>query len=288
MGPIKGPRFSWVRDDLECKLGLPAGRFTRVNHLLWMLVALVLTAGTYAGLYYLPPVLEVEGSRWIAMFTERGPTQFVVVFFTYWFILIMLVKWQKTGVQRKPIEFTDLVPHKSGFVLSPDTVDQVLSGLRQSCDDPGRFFLLNRIDLALSNLRNVGQIADVDDVLQSQADNDDDNVESSYSLAKGLIWAVPVLGFIGTVMGLSAAIGGFGSALAEAENIKQLKPALQGVTGGLSTAFDTTFVALTCALCMQLLMVFVRKGEEELLDACKEFCQRYVVARLRLRRDEGG
>ena len=112
--------------------------------------------------------------------------------------------------------------------------------------------------------------------------NDEDVMEGSYSLIKGLIWAIPVLGFIGTVQGLSKAIGGFGSVLNQTTDIGELRPALQSVTGGLSVAFETTFVALVAALVIQLLLTVVRKGEEQLLDDCKEYCQRHVISRLRI------
>lgn len=38
-------------------------------------------------------------------------------------------------------------------------------------------------------------------------------METSYALVQGFVWAIPVLGFIGTVVGLSQAIGGFTAVL---------------------------------------------------------------------------
>ena len=70
--------------------------------------------------------------------------------------------------------------------------------------------------------------------------------------------------------------------LASGTDLGKLTPALQKVTGGLAVAFETTFVALVAALIIQLMLTVVRKGEEELLDECKEYCQRHVVGKLRL------
>jgi len=128
----------------------------------------------------------------------------------------------------------------------------------------------------------MGQIGDVDDVLKSHANYDENVMESSYTLIKGLIWAIPVLGFIGTVQGLSTAIGGFGKVLSSGADTSELTPALQGVTGGLATAFETTYVALIAALIIQLILTAVRKHEEEMLDSFQEYCQRHIVGRLRL------
>ena len=268
--------YAWVRDDIECRVGLTSSRFTQANSFLSLVLAVVLTAISYGVMSLFPE------SRLVQMFTERGPVQYVIVLFAYWSLLVLLVKVAKTRLQRTALQVRDLIPSRSDFVLSPATVGQVLGGLRQICDDPSRFILFNRIQRALSNMKNMGQIGDVDHVLQSQAAHDEDVMESSYTLVRGLIWAIPVLGFIGTVQGLSQAIGAFGSALQTEGDFEQIRPALFGVTGGLATAFETTYVALVAALIIQLILTMVRKGEEDLLDACKDYCQRYVLGRLRL------
>jgi biopolymer transport protein ExbB/TolQ len=136
--------------------------------------------------------------------------------------------------------------------------------------------------VALSNLRNLGEVGDVDDILRSQADNDESGLETSYAMLGAFVWAIPVLGFIGTVEGLSIAIGGFSSVLTTAADLDQIKAALQGVTGGLATAFETTFQALVLALIIQLWLVYLKKSEEEFLDACGDYCLRHVVNRLRI------
>ena len=44
-------RFSWYRSDIEAKLGARGGRFTRVNHIMWLIAAGVLTLITYLVIY---------------------------------------------------------------------------------------------------------------------------------------------------------------------------------------------------------------------------------------------
>jgi hypothetical protein len=269
-------RFSWFRDDLESRIGVRGARFTHVNNFLWAVAALVVTVVFYAALSPWPL------NPYVQVFTNRGAVQYIEVYFSFWALILVLMKWSKVRVQAKALAFQDLVPAEADFVLSPATVGLVLGRLRDECDDPGRFILFNRIGLALSNLKNMGQIGDVDNVLQSQASNDEDIMESGYTLVKGLIWAIPVLGFIGTVQGLGMAIGSFSAVLAGATDLAKLKEPLQNVTLGLATAFDTTFVALVAALAIQLILILVRKKEEEMMDECKNFCQRHIVGRLRL------
>lgn len=108
-------------------------------------------------------------------------------------------------------------------------------------------------------------------------------MDTSYLLLGGFIWAIPILGFIGTVLGLSIAIGNFSAVISEdAGEGNALQEGLQKVMGGLGTAFDTTMEALVGALIIQLLTTFVRKSEQEFMDSCSEYCVRHIVNRLRI------
>nr|WP_286177657.1 MotA/TolQ/ExbB proton channel family protein [Rhodopirellula sp. JC639] len=172
------------------------------------------------------------------------------------------------------------MPDQIDFVLSVDRVADVLHRLYQVCDDPKRFVLLHRIEVGLSNARNLSRVVDLGEILRTQSEHDESVMETSFNLIRGLVWAIPILGFIGTVSGLSTAIGGFGRVLSQTEDPSKLIGALQGVTGGLATAFETTLLALMAALLVQMAMTFQKKQEEEFLDECTEYCQREVLSRI--------
>lgn len=251
-------------------------RYTRVNGLLSGIVALTLTF-----LFYVLIVVVIGSNGWTDMFTERGFTPYLITFFTFWSITILLIKNSKLKLQQQALRLR-ILPDETGFILSVATVDRVMDRLHQVADDPKRFVLLNRVNIALSNLRNLGRVTDVGEILRTQAEHDESMMETSYNSVRGLIWAIPILGFIGTVSGLSTAIGGFGRVLSETDDPSQLIDALKGVTGGLATAFETTLIALIAALLVQMMMTFLKKKEEEFLDECAEYCQREVINRLRL------
>jgi hypothetical protein len=271
------PLLDWGRCDIEQRLLFPGGRYTRVNNVLSGILGALATAAFF-GLLQLP---WLAGGTFAAVFTERGPTQYAVVFLSFWSLVILWLKWFKLRFQWRSLDVR-VIPNEPGFVLSTATVDRVLSHIHDCVDDPRHFVLFNRIVVALANLRNLGHVGDVDDILRSQAAQDESAMETSYALVQGFVWAIPVLGFIGTVLGLSGAIGKFSGVLGDAGDITQIASALKGVTGGLATAFDTTLVALVAALIVQLLMTVLKKEEEEFLDAAMEFGIRNVVGRLRI------
>ncbi|MDR2344927.1 MAG: MotA/TolQ/ExbB proton channel family protein [Planctomycetaceae bacterium] len=268
-------RLSWSRLDIEQRLGFRGARFTNVNSTFCAILAAVCTVCFYTILYVLP-------TNWFtAMFTQRGMTPFAMVFLAFWSLFILLLKWSKINLQKKTLKIK-ILPPDLDFVLSPNTVDQILRNINDQIEQPKYFFLFNRIVGALANLKNIGMISDVGDILRSYNEQDIESVETSYSLLNGFLWAIPVLGFIGTVEGLSKAIGIFGNVLANGANTSALTTSLQSVTGGLATAFETTLVALIFALTLHLLATAMKKSEDELLIACSEYCSQNIVAHLRM------
>jgi len=270
------PVLSFGRSDIERRVAFPAGRFTSPGPLLAPLAATVLAVGFFGLLSLFPDI-------WLSEMFVRGKiVSASIVFLSAWSLMALFVKGRKIALQRKALQLKILPTDDPGFVLTPASAEAVLATLYASVDDPQSFFLTRRIDNALANLRNVGRIGDVDAALRTQAENDEGQADSSYTVLRGFIWAIPVLGFIGTVLGLSTAMGSFGSVLNSAGEMEQLRSALQSVVGGLATAFETTLQGLVAALVIHMLMVMMRRREEQFLDDCKDYCQKYVVGRLRL------
>lgn len=269
------PQLSWIREDPEQRIAFRGGRFTRVNTWCALLLGTVLATVFYAGL------VPFEGHFIFETFNQRGIIPYCIVFFSAWSIAILILKSLKLRLQHQALSIV-VVPEDPEYVLSPSTVNDIRQGIYRAVDDPKHFFLFNRITVALSNLRNLGRVSDVDEILHTQADHDESAMETSYSLIQGFVWAIPVLGFIGTVQGLSMAIGSFGGVLSASSDLGHLKDALKQVTAGLSVAFETTMHGLVAALFIQLALTALKKSEEEFLDACSEYCARHIVGRLRL------
>jgi biopolymer transport protein ExbB/TolQ len=274
--------LNWARQDVEQRLFFAGGRFTRVNGLLTGLIGILLAVVFYAVLMTTP----LSRTSFGQIFLDRGPTQHAVVVLFFWSLAILVFKRSKLRLQRRALDMR-VLPDEPGFVISPATVDQVLNRIREIADDPRHFMVLNRVEMALSNLRNLGRVGDVEEILRSQASQDESQMETSYALLQGFVWAIPVLGFIGTVLGLSQAIGSFTAVLGTGEDVSAITGALGKVTAGLATAFDTTLVALVAALIIQLLMVMTKKSEEEFLDEAMEYGIRNIVGRLRLDSPDG-
>jgi len=204
----------------------------------------------------------------------------------FWGVVIALLKIPKLRLQRRALDLA-AVPQSREFVLNETTAKTVLERMRSLVDDTRYFILLNRIDRALSNLSNIGGVSDVSTILKAQSENDENQVASSYAMIHAMIWSIPVLGFVGTVLGLSLAISQFTGALNATTDITQIREQLKLVTAGLSTAFETTLVGLAFALLLHLLGDLVQQKETDFLDECNDYCHANVVSKLRVRPKEG-
>ncbi|MGK0259433.1 MAG: biopolymer transport protein ExbB/TolQ [Candidatus Azotimanducaceae bacterium] len=278
MGDVSdGVKLNWQRSDFENRLGFRGGKYTDVNNGLALAIAVLLSLAYYAVLIFF-----VRDSLLAQMFLDR-PSRIVplfIAFLSFWSLAILFIKSRKLALQRRALDI-EVAPEVSDFVLARGTVQNVLRQVQSSTDNPSHFVLFSRIERALSNLENIGRTSDMVAMLESQARNDEDHMESSYTILRGFVWAIPVLGFIGTVLGLSASIGGFGHVLAKTSDSSQLSEHLKDVTAGLSTAFETTLQGLAAALIIQLLTTGLRKSEERFLDDCREYCHRNIISRLR-------
>lgn len=272
--------LNWTKSDPEQRFGFSGGRYTSVNIFFTFLSGILLTTAFYLVVIF--GLRHVEAAKFFCdMFTERGVIPYFTMVFFFWALAILYIKSLKLNLQRTALRLKP-VPVDPDFILNRETARDVLLKLRGDVDDTRHFILPNRVDRALSNMQNLGLVSDVSSILATQAEFDEDQLASSYSLVNGFLWAIPVFGFIGTVLGLSQAIGAFGITLKSAAELSALKSSLQEVTSGLSTAFETTLVALVCALIIQLLLSYIQGREAQFLDDCNDYCHANIVSKLKL------
>jgi biopolymer transport protein ExbB/TolQ len=135
-------------------------------------------------------------------------------------------------------------------------------------------YLVRRLREAVLHVRRKGYAEELDQELKALADLDDSRANGSYSLVRVIIWAIPILGFLGTVIGITMAIAQL--------NPKQLEESLNTVIGSLGIAFDTTALALTLSMFLMFTQYAVDKSEQRLLAAVDqrvddELSQRFLL-----------
>ncbi len=213
-----------------------------------------------------------------ALFLKRGWVPFVLAFFMGWALAMVVLKYRKLKTQRRSMLF-DLLPTEIDDEINLRNLDRFTRHIEDLPVKPGASFLVTRVLRGLEHFRVRKSTPEVGELLTSQGDIDANAVESSYSILKVFIWAIPILGFIGTVLGISDAVSGLGGEL-DASDMEKIKKQLGTVTTGLGVAFDTTLVALVMSLLVMFPASAMQKAEEDLLNQVDEYCNDNLLIRL--------
>ena len=120
---------------------------------------------------------------------------------------------------------------------------------------------------ALQRFATTGSIQAVSDSVKEQCDLESDRLDSELSMVRYIAWAIPSIGFIGTVRGIGDALG---------QAHKAVEGDISGVTVSLGVAFNSTFVALVLSIIIMFCLHQLQLVQERMvLDT-----QRYTDHRL--------
>jgi biopolymer transport protein ExbB/TolQ len=122
--------------------------------------------------------------------------------------------------------------------------------------------LQSRIDDARQFVRSSGH-SSLEEHLRYLADLGSDRLHQSFALLRTIAWAIPIVGFLGTVIGITIAIANV--------TPEQLESSLPEVTGGLAVAFDTTAQALGMSIVLVLSTFLVERGEQVVQNEVERF-----------------
>ncbi|MGI9177820.1 MAG: MotA/TolQ/ExbB proton channel family protein [Pirellulales bacterium] len=125
----------------------------------------------------------------------------------------------------------------------------------------GAGYLPRRLREALDLVVRTGSADDLENHLKYLSDLDAARASQGYGLVRFVVWAIPIMGFLGTVIGITVAIACLSPT--QLENIS-------GVVAGLGTAFDTTATALALSMVLMFLQFVVDRFEQRLLARVDE------------------
>ena len=139
-----------------------------------------------------------------------------------------------------------LLPEQEHLVLSPHEVSDIKLSIIDMEKKGIRYMLSGLIVKVCNQFRNNSSMGEAYTVLASQIKTSKEELEGDLAMTRYVIEAIPMLGFIGTVIGLIDAI-------LESKGMLSINPADKEMTLGLVTdafgmAFGTTLVALLLSL----------------------------------------
>jgi len=218
------------------------------------------------------------------LFTGRGWVPYAITGISSWALCLLAAKLRHLRRESAVLEL-ELIETPLPGRLRPDDAEVVLAHLASLPAPAVQSFLAARLTRALQHFEARRRVVEVVEHLAAESRADDLRVDASYSLVRVFVWAVPTLGFIGTVIGIGAAVGSFSDTLEAASSLESMKESIGSVTGGLGVAFDTTLLALVMSMLIMFPANAVQRIEETLLGRVDDYCTEHLVQRLEDERD---
>jgi len=117
----------------------------------------------------------------------------------------------------------------------------------------------------------TGDVQNTSDAVETSIEALAIRQEAENSMIRYLIWAIPSIGFIGTVRGI-------GGALALAD--QALAGDISGMTNNLGLAFNSTLVALLISILLMFLLHQLQRLQDGLVVDTQAYCEQFLLKRI--------
>ncbi len=163
-----------------------------------------------------------------------------------------------------------LLPEKDNWVLSIDDVNQLKLNMQQM-EKKQSFLLTDLIKKSCTKYRLSKSSSEVLGLVDSQVKIYNQQMEGDQAFIRYVAWAIPSVGFIGTVLGIAGSLG-FANEASSPEGISK-------VTSMLAVAFDTTLVALFLSIFLMLGIHYVQKRQDALFTHMNSYMIENLINR---------
>ena len=211
--------------------------------------------------------VSIERSAWVVLKDFEQESCFILML---WVMAVMGLKAQGVVAQRTLLS-QPLVSIEEGRRVLPEDARKLARPL-EALPEPERGFLLPRaLRGALNRYGASSSVQDVSNVVRDLCDTEADRLDSELSMVRYISWAIPSIGFIGTVRGIGQALGNAHEAVAG--NIA-------AVTASLGVAFNSTFIALLISIVIMFLTHQLTLMQERMVLEAQDYCDHNLIRHL--------
>ena len=200
----------------------------------------------------------------------KDSEQMICLMLMMWAVIIISYKFIVLYGERGVSSFPFLNISKGERILPDEALDHYKdldSNLRRNARLRGKI-LPGIVLSALHRFDSTRSIQDAAHAVQERTDMAYSQLESDLSLVRYIAWAIPSVGFIGTVRGI-------GEALALAD--EAIRGEISGVTAALGLAFNSTLVALLLSIVLMFFVHLLQSKQENLLIELEDFATKKVI-----------
>ena len=266
---MAGLGSSWVVAPFR-RIALAADRLPRAT-------VLLAAAGIACGLIAFFSIALGKDNRFAVFWLDYGsasdfPYPFTIQNLMHLLFFVglgeLLVRWNRAEREQACLQWR-LLPEEEHVVLQSADLPPIRKTLKERFAGVEGFLplLVNRAILQFQASRSVDQTVSV---LNSSLDLLSHQVDMRYSATRYIVWVIPTVGFIGTVVGIAGALGYVDPSAMD----------LARVTANLGIAFNTTIIALLQSAILVFLQHIVQMHEETALNRAAEYTLANLINRL--------
>jgi biopolymer transport protein ExbB/TolQ len=213
------------------------------------------------------PEYVQERSVWVVIKDFEQEAVFVL---GLWALAIMGSKWLSVEREKKLLE-QELIPVAAGSRILPEDAREYARQIQALPDIEKRRLLPRTLLAGLQRFRATRSIQGASKIASEVCDAESNRLDSELAMIRYIAWAIPSIGFIGTVRGI-------GDALSQAH--RAVQGDISGVTASLGTAFNSTFIALLLSLAIMFVLHQLQLQQERLVLDAEGYVDEHLLQHL--------
>lgn len=204
-----------------------------------------------------------------------GYEQYACYILSIWSVL--MIRHRGRLLRREIDAFAiDPLRLRPGEIVTPAESTTLYDRLSRSGGGAASRSMIRTLSRALLRFESTRDVAAAESVVHAEASLAAETRDADLGLARYAIWAIPSVGFIGTVRGIGAALG----VADNPENIGQ-------IVSYLAVAFDTTLVALALSIGVMFLLHQYQRANDSSIDRLIRRCDDVLISHMSTAGDRG-
>ena len=190
-----------------------------------------------------------------------------------WAMAIMAYKGQSALRERRLLT-EDIIKVADGMSILPEDAREHARPVQALPPEERERLLPRALLSALQRFASTRNVQDVSVAVKAVCDTESDRLDSELAMVRYIAWAIPSIGFIGTVRGISQALG---------QAYRAVEGDIAGVTANLGVAFNSTFIALVISIVIMFLMHQLQLLQERLVLDVQTYCDQRLLNHMQVR-----
>jgi len=207
----------------------------------------------------------------------RDMEQEICIILFFWALSLMSTKAIRTMRERKLLDRT-LLPVTAGTSILPEDARSYARSIQALPEEEQRYLLPRVLLTALHRFGSTNSIQATSGTIKELCDGEAERLESELTIVRYIVWAIPSIGFLGTVRGIGTALG---------QAHQAVSGDIVGVTMSLGVAFNSTFVALLTSILLMFLLHQLSLMQDRLVLDSQDYADESLVRYLQVP-EQGG